>query len=198
MYALFLLFYVYMFAYICRKNDDETEPPKSFPMFVFGSNDPMEIVVNHTMLEPFFFVPYRLRFTDDGFVYYYTNDRFQRILRKPVRKAIRPKKILPDHSSTDTGTACRICSENKTCVVLNPCNHAGICNTCCFRMFNYAFFLNAKDSSIVYRYKPTRDHRMSDIYDDRLDSMLNDMRVVQNRCPFCKSHVEEIQYIYLV
>jgi len=167
------------------------------PCFVFGSNDPCEIVINHTLLTGIYATVYKLSFTEDNFCYYYVNNKFQRMLRKKFRKALRYHKMIQDNviTSDDTRLACSICSEHKSCILLQPCAHIGMCNRCCFRIFNKGFFTDIK-SKERFVYEPIHDHRLS--ISDHLEDVINNISIVQNKCPFCKVSVTGIQYVYLV
>ena len=165
------------------------------PVFEFGTNDPLQVVINHSLLDEWYRLSYRLVFSDTGVVHYYVNGSYQRMLRKPFRVAKRCRKLMPDQLAEEPALVCRVCSENKTCILLRPCGHVGMCNTCCFRIFNRAFFMN-KVTNQMYQYEPTIDQRLS--HGDTLDDMLNDIRASQNKCPFCKSPVTHLRYAYIV
>lgn len=177
-------------------NDDESIPSLATPPpFEFGTNDPMQVVLNHMLLEGSYRVPYRITFSESGIAHYYVNGSYQRMLRKPFRVAKRCKKLVVDQLAPEPALTCRVCSESKTCIMIRPCGHVGLCNRCCFRIFNKAFFVNTHTNQMV-QYEPTSDPRMS--HGDTLEDILNDIRASQNSCPFCKSSVTHFQYAYIV
>lgn len=198
MFAIIIFYYLYVFITMYNIGIHiRTRMYTSTPCFVFGSNDPCEIVVNHTMISGMYAIPYTLSFTEDGFCYYYVNNRFQRILRNPFRKALRTHKIIQDHevNESDSRLACSICSEYKSCILTQPCAHLGMCNRCCFQIFNKGFFTHIKTKE-RFVYEPKFDHRL--YTSDSLDDAINNISIVKNKCPFCKIKVSDIQYVYLV
>lgn len=177
-------------------DDDDSSLSSVIPhVFEFGTNDPLQVVLNHILLEGSYRVPYRVVFSEAGIAHYYVNGSYQRMLRKPFRFAKRCKKLVVDQLALEPALTCRVCSESKTCIMLRPCGHVGLCNRCCFRIFNKAFFVNTNTNQ-MFQYEPTSDPRMS--HGDTLDDILNDIRASQNRCPFCKSSVTHFRYAYIV
>jgi hypothetical protein len=212
MYAWVLVVLVYLSALFKRYNatllfssnqqqtgmddDDDSVLSSVIPhVFEFGTNDPLQVVLNHLLLEGSYRVPYRVVFLETGIAHYYVNGSYQRMLRKPFRFAKRCKKLVVDQLALEPALTCRVCSESKTCIMLRPCGHVGLCNRCCFRIFNKAFFVNTHTNQ-MFQYEPTSDPRMS--HGDTLDDILNDIRASQNRCPFCKSSVTHFRYAYIV
>jgi len=197
-WVFFVYFYIFITVhhkYNCEVTDpvDETITAN----FVFGSNDPVEIVTNHSLFTDKFFVPFRLVLSNDNFFVYFVNDKFQRILRKNFRKVKKPKTLVSDQIAHHPSISCRICSDHKTCILLNPCGHVGVCNRCCYRLFNKAFYKTSKSPRCFFKHEPIIDHRLSNTNNDNLEDILNDLRVVQNKCPFCNNNVHDINYVYI-
>jgi hypothetical protein len=138
--------------------------------YVFGARTLMQTVVNFSLLKH----PPKVSFVKVGdyirmFEFKGRGQTIMRTLRR-FRKAKRPIRYLPDNDQVAIHTACKICLTNQPCVAIQPCNHVGICNGCCLKLFNCAFtsqtsFFLIADGS---------------------------------KCPFCRTPVQAISYMYFV
>ena len=142
------------------------------PVFVFGTTDPVQLIVNNSML----FNPLPLKLVCvDGFLYLYRRETSgfwkKEKLFRVIRKAKRPVRYVDD--CKDASSECKVCLSNKVCVLTQPCNHVGLCNLCCLRIFKTAF---VKKSGGFELSKP----------------------MTPQTCPFCLTLITNMMYVFVV
>lgn len=143
------------------------------PVFVFGTTDPLQIILNNSLL----LEPLSLKLVCiDGFIYLYQYCNVREIWKKEllirrIRRAKRPVKYLDD-CKNNASSECKICFNNQVCIMIHPCNHVGLCNTCCLRIFNVGFFNRRGCFELSKGFKP-------------------------NKCPFCFTPVTDLTYVFI-
>ena len=156
----------------------------SRPMFVFGTLDTRQLAINdflHSEVEKrnSKINPYTYCFSD-------------KVCRP--RRAKRTAKFVHDTKYSDR-SICSICQENNSCILLKPCNHAGLCNQCSLKIFNKSAYKQLNNSIIISSIYP--DPRFTSnalsIEDD-----LHQIQLSLQLCPWCKTRVNSIEYIYIV
>jgi len=142
-------------------------------VFVFGTTDPLQIIMNNSML----LEPLSLKLVCvDGFIYLYqyciVNGTWRkRILFRRIRRAKRPVKYLED-CVNDASSECKVCFNNRFCILIHPCNHIGLCNTCCTRIFKVGFF-------------------------NKQGCVELSKGLISNNCPFCFTPVTDLTYVFI-
>ena len=140
-------------------------------MFIFGATTYEELINNDSLIiEPFktttlmsiYIAPFFHLFEKDTHGYL----NWLCVKRKPFRKALRMSSVRDDID----GDSCKICFQRQSCILLQPCNHLGLCNICSYKTFRIRFFNNKEITK----------------------------RIQNNfiRCPFCSSFVSHISYIF--
>ena len=110
-------------------------------MFVFGTNDPLQLIKNYTLLKSPWDIKWRIRLNSAGFFEVYENGKFVRTLRKNYRKVKHTINLVKDTPQQESSeTCCRVCVSNRSCIMYEPCGHIGVCNECSYRMNNIAFY----------------------------------------------------------
>ena len=194
MIALSLLLFAYFFVVSRRRLSVENEPSNHTPPpFVFGTSDVLQLIENYNKLDGVFAINWKIKLRDDGFFEVYENNVFKRIIRKPFRRAKRCIRIVEDNQESRKCLACRICTVNKMCVMYEPCGHLGVCNECSYMITNLAFYKKSNCKMFPYRMIP--DPRYT--HRDNTDDILYDIQLSKNECPFCKTYVHNIKYVYI-
>ena len=159
--------------------------------FVFGTNDPLQLIHNYNMVnQKFSSIDWNIRLRRDGFFVVYENGKYIQTLRKPFRKAKRIIKLIDDiPQDVYTETSCRICTVNRMCIMNEPCGHLGMCNNCSYMANNMAFYKRIG----FKRIHP--DPRFS--HADNLEAILNDINKSKCMCPFCNNEITGIKYVYI-
>ena len=140
-------------------------------MFIFGATTFEQLIVNHSLVHPPFKTSTLVVKAENDFQYLYENVDGQLhylcLQRKKFRKAMRTP-VRTD----EEGDTCKICLQRKACILIKPCNHLGICNSCSFKMFKHQFNIKTitKNMSCVSLYK----------------------------CPFCYGFVDTLNYVFIV
>lgn len=131
-----------------------------------------------------------------------TNDPYQQALneriynsRKPLRKAKRPMKQRNDECIQDR-PICKICCVNNACILINPCNHFGLCNSCSLKIFNKGFFEHEGQMKLS-SLSPDPRFLESSNYTE-MENILQDIYNSMNLCPFCRIPVTNLTYVYNV
>jgi hypothetical protein len=99
--------------------------------------------------------------------------------RKPFRRAKRPCPKITDQTSTDMNDACKVCLTNKKTIILHPCGHFGICNSCSLRMYDVGYIKTSNGIKKQY-------------YQNYLN------RHVYYKCPFCNDVVHDLSLVYSI
>lgn len=143
------------------------------PVFVFGATALIQTVHNLSLLTTH---PMDVRFYSiDGTLHMFEmKDEVIQTVRKlrRVRTAIRPKQYLPDACGEST-IECKLCHSNQSCVLVRPCNHLGMCNRCCLRYTERAFYKRRGQITLSTPNAPTKC------------------------CPFCKTGITHLEYVYV-
>jgi hypothetical protein len=143
-------------------------------MFVFGASTYDQIVHNHSLIYEPFKTTFLLKVYRAPFFHLYEKDEYGYltwlcIQRKPFRTAVRTYSSIRDDVD---GDSCKICFQRQSCVLIQPCNHLGMCNICSFKTFRMRFF---KNKSITKRIEHKVFH-----------------------CPFCSSRISSLSYVFHV
>lgn len=136
--------------------------------FVFGAVEVNQVMHNYSLLSK---PPTILMCFVSGYFRLFeqtdSNHWTMRTLRR-CRKYKRPPPFLTDNVPESVNT-CKLCFTNESRVLIRPCNHAGVCNACCYKLYHLAFTEGSKPHI-------------------RLLS--------RNKCPFCKSIATSLMYVY--
>jgi hypothetical protein len=136
--------------------------------FTFGAFTRKEIISNYILVYGYEKVQIK---NIDGFEYIfikYNNEFiFTQLIRKPPRIVKRTSPLIADHSYHAN---CKICMKNDSCILIEPCNHFGMCNACFHVIFHHGFTTTNE---------------------------LNKFLITHKRCPFCKSEVDGVSYVYI-
>lgn len=85
--------------------------------------------------------------------------------------------------------SCKICLNHVSCIMLTNCKHVGMCNGCCFKYLKEAYFYDKYKKSVVkqscYPFYKTYVNNLEDF-------------IYTKKCPFCKSYIKGIEYVYIV
>ena len=194
MFTICLFFGLYFFIMTRIKSTtfQDTKPTSDYN-FVFGTTDMLQIIKNYNLLHGIFKIDWRIKLRTDGFFEVYENNICKGIIRKPFRRAKRCVRILEDTQDTRKELLCRVCTVNKMCVMYEPCGHLGVCNECSFKLLNLAFYKKSKCKAFPHRMFP--DPRYT--HNDNMDDILYDIQLSKNECPFCKTYVDDIKYVYI-
>ena len=114
--------------------------------------------------------------------------------KNQTRRAKRTSKFIMDNKYIDR-SICNICNENNTCIVLKPCNHAGMCNRCSSKLFNKAIHKRVNNSLVMTSVFP--DPRFSSS-SSSIEDDLHQIQLSLELCPWCKIRVNYIEYIYIL
>jgi len=136
--------------------------------FTFGAVTRKEIISNYILAYGYENVKIE---NIDGFehVYIKHNNEFKwtQLIRKTPRIVKRTSPLIVDQAYYAN---CKICMKNDSCILIEPCNHLGMCNICFNKIFHHGF--------------TTKDE-------------LNKFLITKMKCPFCKSEVDGVSYVYI-
>lgn len=136
--------------------------------FVFGAVELNQVMYNYSLLS---MPPKVLMFHTNGYFRLFERTHLNRWTMRTMRryrKAKRPPSLLTDDVAKSLNT-CKICFTNESRVLIRPCNHVGMCNACCHKIYHFAF----TEGSMPY----IRVHS-------------------GKKCPFCKSIAKALMYVY--
>ena len=154
------------------------------PMYEFGTTDAHQLAVNNFLLHDI----KKRNLKNITQTYLFSNTK------KQIRRAKRTAMFLSDTSYKDRHM-CTICHENNSCILLKPCNHAGLCNSCSSKLFNNAMYKQINHSLIASSVYP--DPRFT-LISESIEDDLHQIQLSLQLCPWCKTRVNSIEYIYIM
>ena len=166
----------------------------SFPEFVFGTTDSKQIAINDSLL---YHVNIRNKQRNlQLYKNHFNINNYRHSNHKPLRKAKRTSVFVKD-SYHNHLPICLLCNEHNSCILLKPCNHVGMCNTCSMHLYNKSIHKTTKNTFIVSELFP--DPRFINMSNN--DTLENDLYKIQlslQLCPWCKTKVNHVEYIYVL
>lgn len=154
------------------------------PIYEFGTTDAHQLAVNSFLLHDI-----KKRNLKNM-----THTSLFSSMHKHARRAKRTTTFISDTSYTDRHM-CTICHENNSCIILKPCNHAGLCNSCSSKLFNNAMYKQINNSLIASSIYP--DPRFT-LISESIEDDLHQIQLSLQLCPWCKTRVNYIEYIYIM